>query len=99
MYIYLFIPIPFCLRCFTVIDIYQDWAGPTVVLEDVFVKLKRTLSHTEYLTFYSANCENNDVLKLYRGYCEPLLLFFGVFITKIYDRRNKQRGESVRVMF
>ncbi len=33
----------------------------------------------EYLTFYSVNCENIESLKRYRGYCEPLLLFFGVF--------------------
>ncbi|UJR26523.1 hypothetical protein I4U23_007846 [Adineta vaga] len=60
-----------------VIDIYQEWAGATVVLEDIFLKLKRTLIHTEYLTFYSANCENVDLLKRYRGYCEPLLFFYG----------------------
>ncbi len=60
------------------IDIYQEWAGPTVVFEDVFVKLKRNLNQTEYLTFYSANCENIESLKPYRGYCEPLLLFYGV---------------------
>ncbi|CAM4747562.1 unnamed protein product [Rotaria magnacalcarata] len=61
----------------TVIDIYQEWAGPTMVLEDIFVKLKRNLTQAEYLTFYSANCENIELLKRYRDYCEPLLLFFG----------------------
>ncbi|CAF3860635.1 unnamed protein product [Adineta steineri] len=60
-----------------IIDVYQEWAGPTVVLEDIFLQLKRTLTQTEYLTFYSANCENIEILKRYRGYCEPLLLFFG----------------------
>jgi len=64
---------------FTVIDVYQEWAGPTIVLEDIFLKLKRNLIQMEYLTFYSVNCENIESLKRYRGYCEPLLLFFGVF--------------------
>ncbi|CAF3547173.1 unnamed protein product [Rotaria sp. Silwood1] len=59
------------------IDVYQEWAGSTIVLEDIFLKLKRNLIQTEYLTFYSANCENIESLKRYRGYCEPLLLFFG----------------------
>ncbi|CAF4390870.1 unnamed protein product [Rotaria sp. Silwood2] len=59
------------------IDVYQEWAGSTIVLEDIFLKLKRNLTQTEYLTFYSANCENIESLKRYRGYCEPLLLFFG----------------------
>ncbi|CAF0913540.1 unnamed protein product [Rotaria sordida] len=59
------------------IDVYQDWAGSTIILEDIFLKLKRNLIQTEYLTFYSANCENIESLKRYRGYCEPLLLFFG----------------------
>ncbi|CAF3675555.1 unnamed protein product [Rotaria socialis] len=61
----------------TVIDIYQEWAGPTMVFEDIFVKLKRNLTQAEYLIFYSANCENIELLKRYRDYCEPLLLFFG----------------------
>ncbi|CAF3494199.1 unnamed protein product [Rotaria sp. Silwood1] len=60
-----------------IIDVYQEWAGSTIVLEDIFLKLKRNLIQTEYLTFYSANCENIESLKRYRGYCEPLLLFFG----------------------
>lgn len=67
-----------CLCFFTVIDIYQEWAGPTVVLEEIFLKLKRILIQTEYLYFYSANCEHIESLKFYRGYCEPLLLFYGV---------------------
>jgi hypothetical protein len=65
---------------FTVIDIYQEWAGATIVLEDIFIKLKRNLIQAEYLTFYSANCENIELLKPYRGYCEPLLLFYGVIL-------------------
>lgn len=60
------------------IDVYQEWAGPTIVLEDIFLKLKRNLTQAEYVTFYSANCDNIESLKHYRGYCQPLLLFFGV---------------------
>lgn len=63
---------------FTVIDVYQEWAGPTVVFEYIFLKLKRNLMQAEYLTFYSANCEHIESLKRYHGHCEPLLLFFGV---------------------
>ena len=62
----------------TVIDVYQDWTGATVVLEEIFLRLKRQLPLSEYLTFYSANSDRIDALKRYRGYCEPLLLFFGV---------------------
>jgi hypothetical protein len=68
---------------YTIIDVYQEWAGATIVLEDIFIKLKRNLKQTEYLIFYSANCENIESLKRYRGYCEPLLLFFGVFFLRI----------------
>ena len=62
----------------TVIDVYQEWAGATVVLEEIFLRLKRQLPQPEYLTFYSANSDRIDALKRYRDYCEPLLLFFGV---------------------
>ena len=64
----------------TIIDVYQEWAGPTVVLEEILLKLKRQLPSAEYLTFYSANCETIEALKRYRGFCDPLLLFFGVSV-------------------
>jgi hypothetical protein len=62
----------------TIVDVYQEWAGPTLILEEIFMKLKRDLVLVDYLTVYSANCHRIDALKLYRGHCEPLLLFFGV---------------------
>ena len=62
------------------IDVYQQWSGPTVVFEEIFLKLKRQLIHTEYLNFYSANCQTIESLKSYRGNCEPLLLFYGVIV-------------------
>lgn len=49
-----------------------------MVFEEIFLKLKRQLTHTEYLNFYSANCQTIDSLKPYRNSCEPLLLFYGV---------------------
>lgn len=66
---------------FTIVDVYQDWAGPTTVLEETFIKLKRQLTPNEYLNFYTGNSQNVDALSHYRGHCEPLLLFFAVELT------------------
>ncbi|CAF0759923.1 unnamed protein product, partial [Didymodactylos carnosus] len=66
------------------VDVYQEWAGSTVVLEDLFLKLKRSLTQAEFLTYYSVpiiECR-------YRGHCEPSLLFFGIndsFLAKYSD--------------
>lgn len=49
-----------------------------MVLEETFIKLKRQLTPTEYLNFYTANAQTIDALSHYRGHCEPLLLFFAV---------------------
>ncbi|CAF2736154.1 unnamed protein product [Rotaria sp. Silwood2] len=77
------------------IDVYQEWAGSTIVLEDIFLKLKRNLTQTEYLTFYSANCENIESLKRYRCYCERLLLFFGV----VFFFDSSILNEFIRFMY
>ena len=73
------------------IDIYQEWSGPTVVFEEIFLKLKRQLTHPEYLNFYSANCETIESLKSYRGHCEPLLLFYGVMFIRGRDCVERER--------
>ncbi|GAA52851.1 thioredoxin domain-containing protein 3 homolog, partial [Clonorchis sinensis] len=60
----------------TVIDIYQDWAGPCKAAAGIFRRMKTELND-DLLNFAIAKADTIDSLVKYRGKCEPCFLFFG----------------------
>ncbi|KER21339.1 hypothetical protein T265_10312 [Opisthorchis viverrini] len=60
----------------TVIDIYQDWAGPCKAAAGIFRRMKTELND-DLLNFAIAKADKIDSLVKYRGKCEPCFLFFG----------------------
>lgn len=58
----------------TVVDVYQEWAGPCISMVSNFKRIKNQVSD-DLLNFCTAKADRIESLEKYRGKCEPCFLF------------------------
>lgn len=57
----------------TVVDIYQEWAGPCISMVSNFKRIKNQVTD-DLLHFVTAKADRIEALEKYRGKCEPCFL-------------------------